>query len=76
MIQGAEGNKGILTPLIAKKVSGARGAQRGTILNHNKDENQEESLARYGEPSEVIVLKGFSSAPVPFEELRQKISML
>lgn len=47
-----------------------------TLTVFEQDVNQEESLARYGEPSEVIVLKGFSSAPVPFEELRQKISML
>lgn len=44
-------------------------------MNHNKDESQEETLARYGEPSEVIVLKGFASAQVPQVQLRQKISM-
>ncbi|WFD24340.1 hypothetical protein MEQU1_003039 [Malassezia equina] len=72
---GAEGNKGITTPLLATKVPGKRGVQRGAIVNHNKDETQEETLARYGEPSEVIVLKGFASAQVPQEQLRQKIKL-
>jgi len=74
MYQGAEGNKGITTPLVAVKLPGKRGAQRGAIVNHNNDETQAESLVRYGEPSEVIVIKGFPSAQVPFEELRKKIS--
>lgn len=41
-------------------------------MNHNKDETQEESLARYGQPSEVIVLTGFPLS-MSHDELRQTI---
>ncbi|WFD28352.1 hypothetical protein MNAN1_003362 [Malassezia nana] len=69
---GAEGNKGITTPLVAVQAPGTKGLKRGTIVNHNKDQTQEESLARYGQPSEVIVLTGFPLS-MSHEELRQTI---
>lgn len=65
---GAEGNKGILNPLLAQKVEQERARQnnknqrgvnstRGTIINPQEEQNRQEERQKYGEASEVILLE-------------------
>ncbi|KOS13317.1 hypothetical protein Malapachy_0126 [Malassezia pachydermatis] len=71
---GAEGNKGIVTPLQASHIPAKGKRRRGAIINENVDAEQEYTKSRYGNPSEVIVLTSFSTAQATEEELRQAIS--
>lgn len=70
---GAEGNKGIVTPLQASHIPAKGKRRRGAIINENVDAEQEYTKSRYGNPSEVIVLTSFSTAQATEEELRQAI---
>lgn len=70
---GAEGNKGIIDPILARKVENERAKQmnkngrgndssgsssvRGTIINPKEQQKREEERQKYGEASEVILLE-------------------
>lgn len=62
---GAEGNKGITTPLQA-----ARAGKQGAIINQHGDDRND-AAQRYGHPSEVIVLENVG---VEDRELPQEIA--
>lgn len=66
---GAEGNKGILDPIVAEKVRQEKrkipahiSGNRGTIYNAQEDGRKREEVTRYGEPSEVLLLQDMLSS--------------